>query len=80
MILIPLNEQFYYKPSSVQSDAENFLQMCASRAGLAGTVVLIWPTPSGDIQFMAPTPWQSFIKGININWVMRQVNKTLTCH
>ena len=41
-IIIPRQSSFGYKPASQRSEIIYFLQSCASRAGLAGTVVPVW--------------------------------------
>ena len=78
MIIIPLDNNFHHKTSSQQSDTQTALQSCASNAGLAGTVVLVWQN-GGRMHFIAPKPWHPFFRTLSWNSVISSLNKELTC-
>lgn len=78
MIIIPLDSSFHHKTSDQQSSIRNTLQSCASSAGLAGTVVLVWQN-SGRMHFIAPQPWHPFFRTLSWNAVISNLNKELTC-
>lgn len=78
MIIIPLDGSFEHKTSSQQSEIIDSLQLCASSAGLAGTVVPVWQY-GRQTRFIAPKPWHPFFKSLSWNDVIRNLNKELTC-
>ena len=55
------------------------LQICADSTGLAGSVVLIWQTPLGRSEFLAPKPWHPFLKSVSYQMLAGNINKKLTC-
>lgn len=78
MIIIPLDGQFHYKSKTEQSDIIDELQLCASNAGLAGTVVVVW-RHGNRVHFIAPQPWHPFFRSLSWNVIMANLNKELTC-
>ena len=78
MIVIPLGDDFEFKGDKARSDAAYYLQRCASGAGLAGDVVLVWSS-NASMKFMAPHEWRSFFEHLDMQWVAKRINKTLTC-
>lgn len=78
MVIVPLEPSFGAKSSDEQSDLIEQLQLCASSAGLAGTVVPVWRSGQG-FRFIAPTPWRAFFQSLSWNQIVRSVNKQLTC-
>ncbi|MCU4306995.1 hypothetical protein KTH06_14350 [Acinetobacter ursingii] len=78
MIIIPLDAQFHYKSESEQSDIIDELQLCASSAGLAGIVVVVWRL-GNRVHFIAPEPWHPFFRSLSWNTIMANLNKELTC-
>jgi len=79
LIIIPLDTSFGFKPKADQSRIVRALQACASDAGLAGTVVPVWKTPSGDWSFLAPPNWAPFFRSLDISDVALNLNRELTC-
>lgn len=79
LIIVPLASSFGSKPSIAQRQIINGLETAARTAGLAGTVVPIWPTGHGH-QFIAPQNWHPFFKSISWQQVMASINKRLTIH
>jgi hypothetical protein len=55
------------------------LQVCASAAGLAGNVVLVWMDPLGRLNFVAPPNQHPFFKSVTYQYLYAHINKTLTC-
>jgi hypothetical protein len=79
MIVVPLDRSFGYKTTQEQNQISAALQLCASRAGLRGTVVCVWDSGGGRMGFLAPRNWHPFFSSINLSFVARNVNRTLTC-
>lgn len=79
MIVFPLNSQVQYRSDQERSQMMYALQMCASSAGLAGTVVMMWEA-NGRTMFMAPPQWHRFFSSVNMLWVAKNVNKKLSCN
>lgn len=79
LIIIPLDSSFRHKTSSEQNQTVGGLQVCASAAGLAGTVVPVWDAGGGRMAFLAPSNWRSFFQSIDLNFVARNINRELIC-
>ncbi|MBI5519227.1 MAG: hypothetical protein HY916_04120 [Desulfovibrio sp.] len=79
MVIVPVSNSFGRKSRSEQADIVDWLQGCASSAGLAGVVVPVWDAGGGRMGFLAPRPWQTFFKSLNLGIVARNINKTLRC-
>jgi hypothetical protein len=79
MIIIPMDSQFGQKTSAQQNQTIAALQQCASSAGLAGTVVVVWRTGNRH-NFIAPPQWQSFFRTLPWNTIIANLNKVLTCN
>jgi len=77
MIIVPLDSAFGSKSQSEQHGEISELQFRATRAGLAGTVVPVWPTGGGRMAFIAPNVWHSFFSSLNLNFVLSNLNKEL---
>lgn len=80
MIIIPLDQSYGYKSNADQNRIKRNLQACAVSAGLAGTVVTVWETLSGQMSFLAPVQWQSYFSTMSLSDVYANINKTLICH
>lgn len=78
MIIIPLDDSFGNKSEAGKDGIINELQARASAAGLRGSVVVVWGSGSGPMQFISPRPWVEFFKSIDWNFVARNINKTLS--
>lgn len=79
LIIIPLDSSFDHKVSSEQRRIISGLQLCASSAGLAGTVVPVWEDSSGRMAFIAPQGYHPFFQSIDLSYIARNINRELTC-
>lgn len=79
LIIIPLNSSFGYKTSLEQNEIKRSLQVCASGAGLNGTVIPIWLDSLDRMNFIAPQSYHPYLKSIDYGFVLMNINKTLTC-
>ncbi|AEJ02194.1 hypothetical protein Nit79A3_2422 [Nitrosomonas sp. Is79A3] len=79
MIIIPLNSNFAKKTQDDQIKIKNSLQACANDAKLKGVVVPVWKD-GNNMMFIAPPNWHAFYKSVSWDWVITNLNKTLTCH
>jgi len=78
LIIIPLESRFGNQSSADQNQECAAFQMRANSAGLAGTVVLVWPAGGGRMGFIAPPKWHRFFQSIDLARVMASLNKTLS--
>lgn len=78
IIIVPMDSQFQFRTQEQKAAAKVALQRCATAAGLAGTVCLVW-TYGRNFYFIAPQPWHPFFKSLNMAAVARNINKRLTC-
>lgn len=78
LIIAPLESSFGRKSSTDQHEFIEALQMCASVAGLAGTVVPVWREGSRH-SFIAPQKWHPFFKSLGWNDIIYNINQELTC-
>jgi len=78
LIIVPLESSFGNKTQREQSEIIASLQVCASSAGLAGTVVPVWREGNSH-KFIAPPNWHPFFKSLGWNQIMANINKELTC-
>ena len=79
LIIIPLEREFGHKSPSDQGDIAESLQICASSAGLAGTVVPVWDAGGGRLGFLAPQNFHPYFRSINLQFVLLNANRELTC-
>jgi hypothetical protein len=79
LIIIPLDKEFGRKTPSEQSDIANYLQACATSAGLDGTVVPVWDSGGGRMGFWAPENFHPYFRSINLQYVLMNINRELTC-
>ena len=79
LIIIPLDPSFGRKTTSEQNQTTVALQVCASAAGLSGTVVPVGDAGGDTMAFLAPSNWRSFFQGIDLSFVARNINRELTC-
>lgn len=78
LIIAPLESSFGRQSDADQEEFIEALQMCASSAGLAGTVVPVWREGNSH-RFIAPKNWHPFFKSFGWNDIIRNINKELTC-
>jgi hypothetical protein len=79
MIIVVVGESFGAKSKEEQSRIIDTLQLCANRAGLAGTVVLVWEKSGGSLGFVAPPDWQRYFANFKYDDIARNVNRKLHC-
>lgn len=80
IIIILVNNNFGYISNSEQNQIKNSLQLCATSAGLKGTVVPVWDAGMGRMGFLAPSAWQNFFMNLNLTFVYSNINRELTCN
>ncbi|MBS1840091.1 MAG: hypothetical protein JSS69_15005 [Acidobacteria bacterium] len=76
MVIVPLEPDFGNKTESAQQQIIADLQAHSVAAGLRGTVVPVWLS-GRRMMFIAPQPWHPFFTNLDINTVLRNVNKEL---
>jgi hypothetical protein len=79
LIIVPLDSQFRFKTDVEQRETIAALQVCATRAGLAGAVVPVWDDGGGRMAFRAPRNWHPFFQSISLGFVAANINRELTC-
>lgn len=79
IIIVVVADDFHHRASIEQNEAWRAIQRCASGAGLAGTVALVWDAGGGRMGFLAPDAWQPFFRSLNLAVVARNINRQLTC-
>lgn len=79
LIIIPLDSFFGFKTPIEQQRIVADLQKCATAAGLIGTVIPVWDAGGGQMAFLAPSNWHSFLSSIDLSFVASNVNRKLTC-
>lgn len=77
LIIIPLESDFENKSNDAQQEIIDSLQLAASSAGLAGTVVPVWRT-GRQHSFIAPNRWHPFFRSLSWNQIISNLNKVLT--
>jgi hypothetical protein len=55
------------------------LERAASRAGLDGDVVAVWPDELGRTRFMARPERHAFFRAVSYDQLRAQINRTLQC-
>jgi hypothetical protein len=78
MIIVPLSSSFGNRSNAEQSEIIAGLEMCASSAGLSGTVIPVWREGSGH-RFIAPQPWHPFFRSFSYGRILANINRELTC-
>lgn len=78
MIIIPVDSSFNSYTEEEQKRQYSMFQICATKARLAGTVVLVWEVGS-RLGFLAPKEWHPFFRSISMDWVTLRKNTILTC-
>ena len=79
LIVIFLDSSFDQKSDEEQAEVHSALQLCASSAGLKGTVVPVW-TVGNSMRFRAPQNWHSFFKSDGLYpTLVANINRELTC-
>lgn len=80
MIIVVVSPRFGNSGASEQDRICRQLQIAASSAGLAGTVVPVWDSGGGRMGFLAPRPWHSYFRSLSLHTVAMNINRSLTVH
>jgi hypothetical protein len=78
MIIFPVAAEFGQLPGMDQDRELAFLGSQANRAGLRGVAVVVWETSLGQVTFRAPIACYSCLSGINMEYVMANVNREIS--
>ncbi len=79
LIIVPLKSTFGARTRAQQIRVLDYLQGCATRAGLAGTVVPVWDAGGGRMGFLAPRAWHPFFRSVGLSFVAANINRRLIC-
>jgi hypothetical protein len=78
LIIFPVEAGFGRLAGLDQDRELAFLGSRASSAGLHGTAVAVWETGQGKVTFRAPVACYGFLAGINLKFVMANVNREIS--
>jgi hypothetical protein len=79
VVIVFLGQTFDQQTQQQQRAFQDALQVCASNAGLAGNVVLVWQDSFQRIKFLAPPQQHPYFSTVNYAHLYRQVNTKLAC-
>jgi len=79
LIIVPMGNSFHFKSIADKNNFTQSFQSCARNAGLAGTVVPVWNNGNA-FNFLAPNNIRQFFRSIDMNYVLQNINKKLTCY
>jgi hypothetical protein len=79
VVVVFVNPGLGLRPRIEQQQVLDALQSCASAAGLAGNVVLVWRDNAGLMNFIAPPNQHAFFRSVTFESLYGQINKTLRC-
>jgi hypothetical protein len=77
MVIIPLDSSFGQKSGQEQREIIDNLQRHSLKAGLKGTVVVVWES-GGRMNFIAPQPWHPFFRSISPQRIRASINKEIS--
>lgn len=78
MVIFPLDANFGRLPGAEQDRELAVLGAQANRAGLRGTAVAVWDAGYGHVGFRGPVKCYPFLSGINLRYVMANLNRELS--
>jgi len=78
MIIFPLEATFGQMTGAEQDRELALLGTQANRAGLRGTAVAVWDAGYGTVGFRGPVKCYPFLSGINLRYVMANVNREIS--
>jgi len=78
LIIVFLASVFGTLPAAEQQQTILQLTACARGAGLAGTVIPVWPAGS-QWRFIAPQEMHPFFTTVDFGLLAASINKKLTC-
>lgn len=79
IVIVFVNARVGNMTPSEQQGVANALQVCATSAGLAGNIVMVWRDPTGRMAFWAPNNQQAYFREVTFEYLAENINKTLTC-
>jgi len=77
LVIVPVDSTFGHKTDADQTATIEAMQVAATSAGLAGTVVPIWHIGNRTV-FIAPPNWHPFFKSVDWNDVLANANKKIS--
>lgn len=77
LIIVPLKSAFGQMSEQEQLEQIDAMQLAASSAGLAGTVVPVW-TMGNRTVFIAPQSWHPFFKSVTWETLVASVNRRIS--
>ena len=79
LVVVFLDSSFDQKSEEEQIEVQSALQICASSAGLEGTVVPVWIVGT-SMRFRAPQNWHPFFRSDGLYpRLVGTINRELTC-
>jgi len=78
MIIFPLTPEFGNLSGADQDRELAFLGSRANSAGLRGVAVAVWDLGMGRVAFRGPVSCYPFLSGINMRFVMANVNREIS--
>jgi hypothetical protein len=79
MIIVVVSSAVASMSEPDKATAYAYLQQCASKAGLAGNVAMVWRNSDSTASYYAPQPWHAFLTTVSWPVVAANVNRRLTC-
>jgi hypothetical protein len=79
LVVVFLNASFDSKSQREQHEIQVALQGAATSAGLAGNVVPVWVDSFDRMKFLAPRQQLPYFESVSYDYLVSQVNRTLTC-
>jgi len=73
MILVPLDDDFGRRSERDKAVTVDQIQRAATSANMRGSVAALW---NGG--FIGPRPWHPFLRSVDLNWVLSQINRELS--
>ena len=78
LIIFPLASEFGQMTGADQDRELAFLGSRANSAGLRGVAVAVWDLGHGRVAFRGPVNCYPFLNGINMRFVMANVNREIS--
>ena len=81
MIIVPMDSaQMICADVISRNKTQEYIQSCASSAGLAGIVCLVWADHDSRTKFIAPKVWHPYFeKNVTVEWAIHNRNKSISC-
>lgn len=80
VILVPLDSRFdNLSDYDQRAFLEQLQQHCSVKYQLAGRVALVWPTSFGGSRYLGPQEWSPFLRSVNFQEVLANVNLEIDC-